>query len=233
MKASILFLKRSLKNYVVLTTYSKASPNFKTKRGWWQRISSGPLGNGLALLVHTKWLPQLRTLHVQSYFHKWYRKEILADRGFMAVHLEIKANRFIFINTHLTAYPFKYKTRIAQLFEIVSYLEQQTFDFCLLAGDFNFRPYDPEYEHIKKMNFIDCEGEWQDLRPPGYLENPNPLHQITWSEKNRYHDFGEPAGKLDYFFLYATENLPQVTHYAMDTIVLSDHYPISMELEVS
>ncbi|MFZ5801727.1 MAG: endonuclease/exonuclease/phosphatase family protein [Candidatus Omnitrophota bacterium] len=141
------------------------------------------------------WLLTLTRGKVIDSDHRPYQTQSPAEsytRGFLATRISWDRQEFVVVNTHLAWRLPEHETRLAQVQELVAYLDRHHKGKpVLVAGDFNAPAGSPPIEWMKeKSRFIDAYA----VRHPGELG-------YTWDNRNPFTaSHGYPDRRLDYLF---------------------------------
>ncbi|CAG9318257.1 unnamed protein product [Blepharisma stoltei] len=127
-----------------------------------------------------------------------------------------------FINTHLDH--LSDETRLAQVQELIEWINPILFSNIILVGDFNFIPNSEPYKLMTKYfksAFKQCNGEEPVLTFPTGLYGP-------WADIDRY-------GAFDYVFIRGNLECIKadvVTNIGRGSLFPSDHFPISTVIRI-
>ena len=162
----------------------------------------------------------------------WFVRQFDLKRAVLEVRLPKETgNELVVFDTHLTAFAFGSDIRTRQVKEVHSLLEQTSSagNPWIIGGDFNLQPpgTGTEEEGVLKPLFDNYRAA------PGYEEvnGPEPANWYTHFPNDP--TIKAPNKTIDYFFLSNDISLGDRYVIREDTLDISDHLPLVIELKLS
>ncbi len=129
----------------------------------------------------------------------------------VVAHVLINNTKYMVVNTHMDNSDYKNKKRLLKIYDNILKSQKKEDELIILTGDFNMTR--------KNNNLVEFSKDYNDV-----LKNDKTPTFIGGAEKM----------SIDYIFLDKRLNFrnPKVHSDANDNGFISDHYPISCEVEV-
>ena len=171
---------------------------------------------GSGLVIASRW--PIRKSHLFHYsIQTPMSKDFFLKRGLLAATVDSPAGEIDIYNTHLTHPPEAVTVRLAEIFELVEFVERFSAGRnFLLGGDLNFMPGSLESEFLSNMLGLD--------------------DACGWSDSGRCASTSGKDGRLDYIFLadrtaHVRSIRPSFTELNSENEPLySDHFALEADL---